>query len=82
MKGWHGIMMIVSGLVKQRCMCCLNALYSVYGEEKERWRGDVGDLKDGMDEYEIIKGYHVRSDEIEKITMRYMTVMWNSRQRL
>ena len=35
----------------------------------------------GMDEYEIIKGYHVRSDEIEKETMRYMRVMWNSRQR-
>ena len=38
-------------------------------------------LKDGMDEYELIKGYHVRSDEIEKETMRYMRVMWNSRQR-
>ena len=34
-----------------------------------------------MDEYELIKGYHVRSDEIEKETMRYMTVMWNMRQR-
>ena len=28
-----------------------------------------------MDEYEIIKGYHVRSDKIEKETMRYMRVM-------
>ena len=43
--------------------------------------GPVGYLKDGMDEYELIKGYHVRSDEIEKETMRYMRVMWNSRQR-
>ena len=34
--------------------------------ERERWRGAVGYLKDGIDEYEIIKGYHVRSDEIEK----------------
>ena len=34
-----------------------------------------------MDEYELIKGYHVRSDEIEKETIRYMGVMWNSRQR-
>ena len=34
-----------------------------------------------MDEYEIIKRYHVRSDEIEKETMRYMRVMWNIRQR-
>ena len=34
-----------------------------------------------MDEYEIIKGYHVRSDEIEKETMRYMRVMWNSSHR-
>ena len=33
-----------------------------------------------MDEYEIIKGYHVRSDDIEKETMRYMRMMWNSRQ--
>ena len=32
-------------------------------------------------QYEIIKGYHVRSDEIEKETMKYMRVMWNSRQR-
>ena len=38
-------------------------------------------LKDGMGEYELIKGYHVISDEIEKETMRYMRVMWNSRQR-
>ena len=28
----------------------------------------------------LIKGYHVRSDEIEEETMRYMRVMWNSRQ--
>ena len=42
-------------------------------------QGAVGYLKDGMDEYELIKGYHVRSDEIEKETMRYMGVMWNSR---
>ena len=33
-----------------------------YEEERERWRGDVGYLKDGMDEYELIKGYHVRSN--------------------
>ena len=26
-----------------------------------------------MDEYELIKGYHVRSDDIEKETMRYMS---------
>ena len=37
----------------------------------------VGYLKDGIDEYEIIKGYHVRSDEIEKETMRHMRVMWH-----
>ena len=34
--------------------------------EGERWSGAVGYLKDGMDEYELIKGYYVRSDEIEK----------------
>ena len=50
---------------------------SLYKEERERWRGAVGYLTDGMDEYEIINGYHVRGDEIE----RYMRVMWNSRQR-
>ena len=54
---------------------------TLYEEERERWRGAVRYLKDGMDEYELIKGYHVRSDEIEKETMRYMRVMWNSRQR-
>ena len=52
---------------------------TLYEEERERWRGAVGYLKDGMDEYELIKGYHVRSYEIEKETMRYMRVMWNSR---
>ena len=54
---------------------------TLYGEERERWRGAVGDMMDGVDEYEIIKGYHVKSDEIEKETMRYMRVMWNSRQK-
>ena len=54
---------------------------TLFEEERERWRGAVGYLMDGMDEYELIKGYHVRSDEIEKETMRYMRVVWNSRQR-
>ena len=54
---------------------------TLYEEERERWGGAVGYLKDGMDEYELIKGHHVRSDEIEKETIRYMRVMWNSRQR-
>ena len=30
--------------------------------EREGWRGAVRDLKDGMEEYEIIKGYRVRSE--------------------
>ena len=54
---------------------------TLYGEERGRWRGAVRDLKDGMEEYEMIKGYHVRSEKIEKETMRYLRVMWNSRQR-
>ena len=54
---------------------------TLYEEDIERWRVAVGYLKDGMDEYELIKGYHVRSDEIEKETMRYMRVMCTSRQR-
>ena len=29
---------------------------TLYRAERERWRGAVGDLKDCMDEYEIIKG--------------------------
>ena len=40
-----------------------------------------GDLKDGMDEYEIIKRYYVKSDEIENETMIYMKVMWICRQK-
>ena len=40
---------------------------TLYGEERGRWRGAVRDLKDGMEEYEIIKGYCVRS------------AMWKSR---
>ena len=54
---------------------------TLYGEEKGRWRGAVRVLKDGMEEYEIIKGYCVRSEKIVKETMRYLRVMWNSRQR-
>ena len=30
---------------------------TLYGEERGRWRGTVRDLKDVMEEYEIIKGY-------------------------
>ena len=61
----------------------MNVLFecTLYEEERERWRWAVGYLKDGMGEYEIIKGYHMISDGIEKETMRYMRVMWNSRQR-
>ena len=55
---------------------------TLYGEERGRWRGAVRDLKDGMEEYEMIKGYYVRSKKkIEKETMRYLRVMWNCRQR-
>ena len=36
----------------------------LYGEERERWRGAVRDLKDGMEEYEMIKGHGVRSEKI------------------
>ena len=43
---------------------------TLYGEERGRWRGAVLDLKDGTEEYEIIKGYRVRSEKIEKETMR------------
>ena len=55
---------------------------TLYEEERERWIGVVGYLKYGMEEYVLIKGYHVRSDEIEKEkeTLRYLRVMWNSRQ--
>ena len=46
---------------------------TLYGEERGIWRMTVKGLKDGMDEYGIhgtIKGYHVRSEELEKETMR------------
>ena len=52
-----------------------------YGQERERWRGTIKGLNDGMCEYEVIKGYHVDNDEIGKETMRYLRVLWNSRQR-
>ena len=39
-------------------------------------------FEDSMEEFEIIKGYCVRSEKkIEKETMRYLRVMWYSRQR-
>ena len=39
---------------------------TLYGEERGRWRGALMDLKDGMDEYKMIKGYHVRSEKNRK----------------
>ena len=48
---------------------------TLYGEERGRWRGAVRDLKDGMKEYEIIKGYCVRSGKkLEQKPMRYLRV--------
>ena len=55
--------------------------YTFYGEERVRLKGAGRYLNYGMDEYKIIKGYHVGIDEIVKETMRYIIVMWNSRQR-
>ena len=37
--------------------------------------------KDGLSEYEVIKGYNVESDEIENETIKHTRVLWNSRQR-
>ena len=43
---------------------------TLYGEERGRWRGAIRDLKDGKEEYEIIKGYRVRTGKkLEKETM-------------
>ena len=39
---------------------------TLYGEEIGRWRGSVRDLKEGMEEYVIIKGYRVRSEKNRK----------------
>ena len=39
---------------------------TLYGEERGRWRGVIRDLKDGMEEYEIIKGYRVRTEKERK----------------
>ena len=36
---------------------------TLYGEERGRWRGAIRDLKDGMEGYEIIKGYCVRTEK-------------------
>ena len=70
---------VIVDLWRQRYPCYLNALYMK--KKEEDGHGDVGYLKDDMDEYELMKGYHVRSDEIENETMRYMRVMWNRRRR-
>ena len=80
--GEHGKMMTLK-YDDYRCWCGrveteIHVLFecTLYEEERERCREAVGYLKDGMDAYEIIKGYHVRSDEIKKETMRYMRMMW------
>ena len=46
-------------------MCYLNVLNME--KRRGRWRGAVRDLKDGMEEYEMIKGYHVRSEKNRKM---------------
>ena len=38
-------------------------------------------MKDGMHEYDVIKGYNLEIAEIEKETMIFLKVMWNNRQR-
>ena len=52
-----------------------------YGQEREQWGGTIERLKDDMCEYEVIKGYLVDNDKMEKETMRYLRGKWNSRQR-
>ena len=49
--------------------------------EQERWRGTMERLEDDMSEYEVIQGYHVDNEEMEKETIRYLRGMWNSRRR-
>ena len=39
---------------------------TLYGEERGRWREAVSDLKEGMEVYEIKKGYRVRSEKNRK----------------
>ena len=51
-----------------------------YGEEQVRWRGVIK-RKDGMHEYDVIKGYKLENAEIEKETMILFRVMWINRQR-
>ena len=58
----HGSMMMVNagacGLVEIEKHVLFECI--LYGEERGRWRWAVRDLKDGMEEYEMIKGYHVK----------------------
>ena len=51
-----------------------------YREELLRWRGVIK-MKDGRHEYDVIKGYKLKSAEIEKETMQFLRVMWNNRHR-
>ena len=55
-------------------------MYFIWRRKRKMERGCKG-LKDSTEEYEIIKGYRVRSEKLEKEPMRYLRVMWNSRQR-
>ena len=60
-----------------KCKCGL-----VETEKHVLLRGAVRELRDGMEEYEIIIKYRVRSEKNNrKKPMRYLRVMWNSRQR-
>ena len=72
-------MMIVLGMgkSKQNNMCCLNA--TDMEKSELRWRGLI-QMKDGMHEYDVIKGYTLESAEIEKEIMMLLRVMWNNRQ--
>ena len=51
-----------------------------YGQERKQLRGTIERLEDDVYEYEVIKGYHVDNDKMEKETMRYLRGVWTSRQ--
>ena len=51
-----------------------------YRDERVRWRRVIK-MKDDRHEYDVIKGYKLESDEIEKEIMQCLRVMCNNRQR-
>ena len=51
---------------------------NLYMDVRRRWKGKLASVN--VDVYNIIKGYEVKNDCIERKTMWYLAMVWKARQ--